>query len=124
PDLFARVLVSAVERLLKRGPDRGYVPVAADTRSPRGKIAVADTLKRNLMRLPAAHCAADELRHDVPHNRVLKAMLGRLARCRELAPGLRESAAGLYHRFHDVTDIALTAAVFERLQLHRSARHY
>src|SRR6184192_3144403 len=71
PDLFARVLVAAVGRLLKRRPDRSYVAAAEDSRSPRGKVAVADTVKRALARRPAVRCDADDLRHDVPHNRIL-----------------------------------------------------
>lgn len=124
PDLFARVLVTAVERLLKRGPDRGYVPVAADSRGPRGKVAVAETVKRNLLPVPAAHCLADELDHDVPHNRVIKATLARLARCRELAPAVREACGRLYHRFHGVADAPLTAAAFDPSRLPRIPRHY
>jgi 5-methylcytosine-specific restriction enzyme subunit McrC len=124
PDLFARVLVTAVERLLKRGPDRGYVAAAEDSRSPRGKIAVGETVKRQLLRLPAVRCAADDLRHDVPHNRVIKATLGRLARCPDLAAPLRAACGGLYHRFHGVAEVPLTAAAFDRVQLHRNIKHY
>jgi 5-methylcytosine-specific restriction enzyme subunit McrC len=124
PELFAKVLAGGVERLLKRGPVRGYTAVGEDARSPRGKVAVAETVKRNLLRLPAARCTADNLRHDVPANRIVKATLAGLARCRELAPALRERAAGLVHRFHGVTDVPLAAAAFDRVRLHRSARHY
>jgi 5-methylcytosine-specific restriction enzyme subunit McrC len=124
PELFVRVLVGAVERLFKRGADRGYVFLAEDSRSVRGKLAVTETVKRQLLRLPAVRCETDDLRHDVAHNRLIKATLGRLARCRDLSAPLRQSCSQLYLRLHDVADVPLTAASFDRVQFHRNARHY
>jgi 5-methylcytosine-specific restriction enzyme subunit McrC len=123
-DLFARVLEHGVARLLKRGPDRGYVEVAADARTPRGKLDLAATVKRNLAAVPAVACVADDLRHDLPHNQILKATLARLGRCPDVARPLRDRCAALARRFADVTDTPLSPALFARVRLHRNNRHY
>ena len=48
-DLIIRVLESGAAHLLMRGLDRGYVAEDVDTETPRGKIQLGDTLKRNLL---------------------------------------------------------------------------
>lgn len=123
-DLFARVLAHGTARLLKRGPDRGFVEAAADFRGPRGKFDAAATVKRNLLAVPAAACVADDLRHDLPHNQILKATLARLGRCGDVARPLRDRCAALARRFDDVSDTVLTPSLFARVRLHRSNRHY
>lgn len=124
PDLLAAVLAAGVERLLKRGVDRGYVAVAEDSRIPRGKLDLGATVKRNLLHLPAVHCLADSLETDVPHNRVVKAGLGRLARCEALDPVLRARCLDYYRRFPGVADVPLTPGLLARVQLHRNAGGY
>jgi 5-methylcytosine-specific restriction enzyme subunit McrC len=124
PDLPAAVLAAGTERLLKRGLDRGYVAIEEDARTPRGKLNLSETLKRNLLNLPAVHCSVDNLAVDIPHNRVLRATLGRVARCDAIDPVLRSRCLGLYRRFPGVADVPVTAGLLSRVQLHRNIRHY
>jgi 5-methylcytosine-specific restriction enzyme subunit McrC len=124
PDLLAAVLAAGAERLLKRGIDRGYVPVSEDTRTPRGKIIIGETLKRNLLHLPAVHCISDSLEADVPRNRAVKAGLAWVARCDAVDPILRARCFGLHHRLPSVADVPLTAGLLARIQLNRSTRRY
>ena len=72
-DLFAKVLIGGLNHLIRRGLDRGYVNFSEDTRSLRGKICFAPTIKKNLLINAKVHCEFDELCHDVLHNRILKA---------------------------------------------------
>jgi 5-methylcytosine-specific restriction enzyme subunit McrC len=124
PDLFARVLLDGTARLLKRGLDRGYVEVAADTRSPRGKIDLAASVKRNRLAVAEVRAVADELTHDVPHNRVLKATLAAVGRCPAVARPLRDGCAALARRLADVGDTPLSPRLFAAVRLHRNNRHY
>jgi 5-methylcytosine-specific restriction enzyme subunit McrC len=124
PDLLAAVLAAGVERLVKRVIDRGYVPVAEDTRTPRGKIVIGETVKRNLLHLPAVHGVSDTLDADVPHNRAVKAGLARLARCDAVDPALRARCLDLRRRLPSVADVPLTAGLLARIQLHRNTHRY
>ena len=50
PDFFAAVLIRGTERLLKRGPDRGYTARVEESPRPRGRIDIAATAKRTASR--------------------------------------------------------------------------
>ena len=123
-DLFAKVLGGGVERLLRRGLDRGYVEYAEDTRCLRGKLLFSPIIKRNLLMKAQVHCEFDELSHNVLHNQILKTTLRHLIRVEDLDGQLKSRLAGIYRRFHEVDEIELTSAVFGRVQLHRNNAFY
>src|SRR5262245_44808605 len=78
PNLFTRILINGVKRLLRQGIDRAYAAYTQDTQNPRGKIDLTDSLKRGLIIRNAVACEIDELNHDVLHNRILRTTLHRL----------------------------------------------
>ncbi|HYO51219.1 5-methylcytosine restriction system specificity protein McrC [Archangium sp.] len=122
-DLLAHVLVSGVAGLLRRGLDRAYVEHEEALRSPRGRLEVSATLKRNLERASRAVCRYDELSHDVLHNRLLRATMLRLASA-GVAPGLGRELTRAVRRMREVADIEPVPALFRRVQLHRNNAHY
>ena len=73
PNLFARVLINGVNRLLRRGLDRGYLSFEEELRSPRGRILIDRTIKEQTLQRGGVYCQIDELRHDVLHNQIIKA---------------------------------------------------
>jgi 5-methylcytosine-specific restriction enzyme subunit McrC len=123
-NLLARVLTQGVGRLLRRGADRGYVPQEEALRGIRGKIDLSGTVKANLAPQARAACRFDELSHDVPHNRILKATLRQLLRVEKLHGSLRETIRRDYLRFPGVADVPLDRWLFNRVQLHRNLRPY
>jgi 5-methylcytosine-specific restriction enzyme subunit McrC len=70
-ELLAKVLSIAVQRLWRRGLDRGYRELAEDVRSPRGRLDVPRMIACQLEPLGRAACTFDELGHDVLHNQIL-----------------------------------------------------
>ncbi len=118
PNLLAKVLLEGTRRLLRGGLDRGYVERDEDTARPRGRMLVAETVSRNLLPRAQVACRADELSRDVPHNRIVKATLARLARTEEVEPALRGQLAALARGLGDVAEVTLSAADFRRVQLH------
>lgn len=122
-DLLAHVLVSGVAGLLRRGLDRAYVEHEDALRSPRGRLDVSATLKRNLERASRAVCQYDELSHDVLHNRLLRATMLRLASA-GVAPRLARELTIAARRMREVADIDPLPALFRRVQLHRNNAHY
>lgn len=122
-DLFAHVLAETAARLLARGLDRGYLLQDEPVRGVRGKVDLATTLKRGLLAGSQTHCRFDELRHDVLHNRILKATMRGLLRA-EVDAGIASRLRRLYQKLDAVADIRVTARDFGRVQIHRNNRLY
>ena len=124
PNLLARVLLWGTRVILRRGLDRGYQPYEEELATVRGRIDLGSTLRLRARRTQRLHCEFDELSHDVPHNRILKASLKRLACAPTLDSELAGELRALARRFADVTDIRLEGSAFSRIQLHRNNGYY
>ncbi len=123
-DLFARVLVNGMRRLLRRGLDRGYLQREEEIAGVRGKVLVTTTLRRNLLCQGRAACAWDELEYDTLPNRVLKTTLQRLHAAIELDKNTRADVHDLLRWLAPVQLIEPRAEHFRRIQLHRNNRIY
>lgn len=122
-DLFASVLADVAGRLVARGLDRGYVPLAEVVAGVRGKLDLDATLKRNLLANARTQCSFDELRYDVLHNQILKATLRALLAL-DLDQRVRSHVARVYRKMDVVSDVRITRRDFGRVQLHRNNRGY
>lgn len=123
-DLFARVLVNGTRRLLRRGLDRGYLPREGTLPGLRGKLLVAPTLRRDLLRQGLAVCAWDDLEYDTLPNRLLKTTLLRLHKADELDDKTRADVQDLLRWLAPAQAIEIRAEHFRRVQLHRNNRIY
>jgi len=124
PELMIYVLNSGVARLLRRGLDRNYLAEEDDLSSPRGKFDLSVTVKRTLMVRSRVHCIYDAFSHDVLHNQIIKATLGRAARWKDLDSSLRADSARLFRRLHEIREIQLVPSNFDRAAIHRHNRFY
>src|SRR5689334_7007037 len=88
PNLFARVMVNGVRRLLRRGLDRGYVGFEDELRSPRGRLLIDRTIEELALQRGSVCCQIDELRHDVLHNQIIKSTATALSNHLEIEPAL------------------------------------
>lgn len=123
-NLLGQVLRHGVAHLIRRGLDRGYVADMEDGRRLRGKILVSETVQRTLLPQGRVACQVDELSHDVPHNRVIKAAMAALMHLPSLDDGIRAALRDHRRRMHDVSDIELSPAAFRSVQLHRNVAGY
>jgi 5-methylcytosine-specific restriction enzyme subunit McrC len=123
-NLFARVLASGVDHLLRKGVDRGYLSHSEESTVLRGRIDFPKTLKRVLLQRAQAHCEFDELSYDVKHNRILKATIRRLIRTDGLDSTIRERLAVQCHYFDEVAEAELSNRLFRSVQLYRNNRFY
>jgi 5-methylcytosine-specific restriction enzyme subunit McrC len=123
-DLFAKVLHSGAETILRRGLDRGYLCRREALAGIRGKLDLSASIKANVVRHARTICEYDELSHDVLHNRVLKSTIRRLLNVPDLSSELRDSLAETYHRLQQISEVAITDRVFRSVQLYRSNRSY
>src|SRR3954468_9405112 len=69
-NLLAAVLTRGIDHLLRRGPDRGYLPRTEVIPGIRGKLDLSASIKANLLPSARTACQFDELSHDVPHNQI------------------------------------------------------
>jgi 5-methylcytosine-specific restriction enzyme subunit McrC len=122
--LFAKVIINGTRRLLRRGLDRGYVPVSEDTTCLRGRVLFGETLRQTLFEQAKAHCAFDELQHDVLHNQILRATIDRLRRVEGLDRDLNHQLGQLLKAFEHVCAITVTKSLFRRVQLHWNNGYY
>jgi|SRR5467141_1504957 len=122
--LFARVLLSGVTHLLKKGFDRGYIVHSEETKVLRGRIQFQPTLKRGLLFRAHAHCEFDELSYDVLHNRILKTTLSRLIRADGIDISNREQLVEHWHNMPEVGTVDLSSQVFGKVQLYRNNHLY
>ena len=123
-DLFAQVLNNGVQHLIRRGLDRDYLSHADTIAGVRGKIRIAESLKR--LTIPQARlcCEFDEFSYDVVHNQIVKSTLRTLSRCDLVEAGTRHALCLTHRRLPEVTDIHVSDQVFRRVQLHRNNRFY
>lgn len=122
--LFAKLLVSGTNRLMRRGLDRGYQTFVESTRAPRGRILMDEVIKSQTLRRGEVVTAFDELTPDVLHNQILKATAASLARADGMPPHLRRELGLMLQRMDQVGQLRLTSAVFSRVQLARNTGQY
>lgn len=123
-NLFARVLTGGTQHLLKRGMDRGYMPLQEELHGIRGKVNFSLTLKRQLMANAILACEFDDLSYNVFHNRILKTILASLSTSPDVDQSLRSDLADLCRRLGTIEDVSLCAAIFRRVSLHRNNTLY
>lgn len=123
-NLFAKVLGKGLRRLLRRGLDGGYRETVEETRSPRGRFLLGDSIQRASFLKNSVVCRFDEWSTDLLHNQIIKATLTRLLNSDDLDPGLAHDLSFLRRRLGDIADISLSDEVFHRVRLTRNTRHY
>lgn len=123
-DLLGKVLANGTAHLLRRGLDRGYVPVSEDSRTVRGRIAFGECVNRQLLRQGRVHVEYDELSHNVLHNRILRSTLRRLVRSKLVDERVRDQCHDAERRMGDVEEIELSGLTFRSVQLGRQTNFY
>ena len=123
-NLFAIVLRNGLRRLMRRGLDRGYQEVIEETRSPRGRFLLGDTVKRASLLRNTSVCLFDELSPNLLHNQIIKATLKRLLESGDLESSLAHDLRFLGRQLDEIANIRLSDEVFHRVKLTRNTRHY
>ncbi len=123
-DLFARVLISGVTYLFKRGLDRGYQTTEENSQRIKGKILFEPTIKHNLCNKSFVWCQFDELDYNVLHNKILKTTIRKLISLRDLDNSLKDELTLLYRRFPPINDIEIKSQLFRLVRLNRNNFFY
>jgi 5-methylcytosine-specific restriction enzyme subunit McrC len=123
-NLLTRILATSTDRIIRRGLDRGYKEVSVDLNGVRGRIDIANTIKRNGFSSGKLTCGYEELDHSVLHNQIIKTTLTNLVSAIGLDKGLREEILDLIHRLRDVEPIELNQNIFSKVRFHSNIRSY
>ncbi len=123
-DLFAKILINATRILLKRGIDKSYVAETFELSGIKGKLELAETLKRNLHLRFRTVCSFDEFSANILTNRILVSTLRQLTKTANLDSGLRHEIRKLLPMFGEVEPIALKSSIFNQVRLNRNNRFY
>lgn len=123
-NLFAKLLIDGLHRLIRRDLDRGYVEAVEDTRLCRGRLLLDPMIKRQTLSQGVAVCQFDEFRTDILHNQILKATARLLANTDGVLREYQHELRLMVRKFEPVSDIHLSGSAFRRVQLTRNNRQY
>lgn len=125
-EAFFRMFLETLERLVKRGLSGGYARVEGNERFFKGKLLVAEHLRRNFVRRERFWVAYDVFHSDTPANRLLRSGLD-FVRVQAASEANRRAAGRLAGAFEEIppsrdcgADFAACAAT-ERDGLQREA---
>lgn len=123
-NLFAKLLIDGLHRIIRRGLARGYVSRQEDLRGPRGRLLLDEIIKRQTLLRGQAACQFDELQTDILKNQIVKATARYLERSEFVEREYRHELGVLVRRLEAVSDIRLSANAFRRVQISRNDRSY
>lgn len=123
-DLLAKVLVSGVNHVLRRGMDRGYVAYEESVYGIRGKLLFSPTLHELPRRNGKTVCAFDDLSHNIISNQIVKATALHLLHSGDLSTENRAGLTEVVRRLASVSEVVVSNALFRRVQLHRNNAFY
>ena len=123
-ELFARILATGTQRLIKRGLERDYLPHREETAVPRGRMDMTASFGLLAAKRGRLVCDFDELSHNTLPNQILSRTIADLVK----VPGFGETTTALLHQQHEmlrsIKPISLSARTFRRVRLHRNNRYY
>lgn len=126
-DLFAflvEIFIKQVDRIVRQGIHRGYVDIEENAAFLRGRLLLAEHLRRNVVEAGRFHQRANEFTADLLENRVLKHTLWLLSR----VPGMDEDARRRLRRtlsaFSEVAPAAVVAADGDAIRYNRLNERY
>lgn len=123
-DLFAAIMIRGIGGQIKRGLHRDYVPQEETISGLRGRISVAESIKRQTIPQGKLVCNYDEFTEDSSHNRILKSTMFMLLRHGNVKPENKKALRKLLLYFHHVTDVAPSAIRWDGLKYHRNNASY
>ena len=122
-EVFLRQFLDEVNHVLKRGLRSDYVTREENIAFLRGKLLVAQNIRRNLIHKHRFYCAFDEFLPDRPENRLIRRALEKVLRLTGSATNER-LARELLFAFQDVPPSRDVAGDFARSLCDRSTSHY
>ena len=123
-NLLARILISRLKLLIKRGFYKEYLGKQENTPTIRGRINFPESLNELTFKQAKMYCEFDELSHDILHNQIIKTTLYYLLRHPLVEKEIQEDIQRIYPYFQEIETIRLTMRNFHQVRVHRTNRNY
>ncbi len=123
-DLFAKVLINASRMLIKRGIDKSYIDYTSEIAGVKGKLAISQTLKSNLLFKQKTICTFDEFSANILSNQILVTTIYTLIRIKGLDNELKAELRSLLRMFPGIEQIELKPLLFNQVKINRNNYFY
>lgn len=122
-DVFIQHFLETVQRLVRQGLRGGYVNQQGTLAFLRGKLLIAQQIRRQIVRRDRFEADFDEFLQDRPENRLIHTALGRaMGMCR--SEELRRQARELRFVFSDIPESKDIQRDFQSVRLERDMARY
>lgn len=122
-DLCAAILARGVERQVKRGLTRNYLPQTETLPCIRGKVDLAASLKANSLLKRQLVCSFDEFSIDTPANRIVKSTMQLLLRNADVSPARKKDLKRLLPYLSEVQEADVLHCDFD-VPINRNNQDY
>lgn len=123
-DLLSRLLTKGADVLLKRGIAKEYRTHEEEIAGIKGKLELAQTIKRNRHREGKTICTLDDLTGDILLNQIVYTTMYRLLGNKDVDEAVRKDLRRTFLRFPKVSIIDITRGTFKDVRLNRNNRFY
>jgi len=123
-NLLARILMSRLKLLIKRGFYKEYASIQENTPTIKGRIKFPESLNELTFKQAKMYCEFDELSHDVLHNQIIKTTLYELMRHQLVNEKTLGDIKKIYPYFQEIQMIRLTKRIFHQVRVHRTNQQY
>lgn len=123
-DLLSRLLTKGADVLLKRGIAKEYRTHEEEIAGIKGKLELAQTIKRNRHREGKTICTLDDLTGDILLNQIVYTTMCRLLGNKYVDEAVRKDLRRTFLRFPKVSIIDITRGSFKDVRLNRNNRFY
>lgn len=123
-DLLSKVVINGTRILLKRGIDKSYITSKIELAGIKGKLELAETVKKVIHLKQHTWCTVDEFSADILTNRILISTLYLLLKIKNIDQGLKEEIKHLLWVLTGIQPIELSSRIFNQVKLHRNNRFY
>lgn len=117
-DFLVEHLANLIDTRLERGLYRAYVEREENLAAVRGRIMIAEDLRRNAVLRHRTFCQFTEFTWDIPENRVIRQTVFAMSRLVRRA-GLQQRLAALDRALGEIDARPLPSSVFDTFHYHR-----
>ena len=123
-NLLARIYISGLSNLIKRGFNRYYNQENEAISTLKGKINISDSIKSQTFYNGSMICQFDEFSKDIKLNQIIKTTINILIKSPHLDLDLRNKLLKIRLHFSDIKTIAFSKMLFSSLRYNRNNYHY
>lgn len=123
-NLLTRIYINGIKSLIKRGLSRNYIQEHEEVSALKGKVEVANSIKKQTFRNGRMICQYDNFSADMKLNQIIKASINILLKSPQLDEALKKNLQKLRLYFSGIQDIQLSKSLFSSHRYNQSNQHY